>query len=277
MEKKERGASGFHRYYERIFPDRWAGLRAILEGDGLATEWSWSGSAGEPRYYLDPASLAVAHLLPLGERNLDLCAAPGGKTLVLAKRMVSLPAMHPDATLVANERSRERRARLHRVLETHLPQEVRTRLRITGHDATRWGLHEPDWYDAILADVPCSSERHVLTAPEALAQWSSSRISRLAVQQFAILAAAIDSLRAGGHVLYSTCALTTLENDAVLERALQRRGDKVEILVLDPGQFPPEAAGLRAGVERTTWGLQIMPDRCGGAGPMYCALLRRVS
>jgi 16S rRNA C967 or C1407 C5-methylase (RsmB/RsmF family) len=279
-----RGAEGFHRYYGELYPDRWTVLRAALAAENTPVGWTLSG----PLYYLDPASLVTAHLLPLGERNVDLCAAPGGKALILAHRMSR--EAPPEAVLVANERSRERRARLHRVLQEHLPAEIRERVQTTGHDATRWGVHQPESCDAILADVPCSSERHVLAAPDALAQWSESRVTRLAIQQFAILAAAIDSLRPGGHVLYSTCALTPRENDAVLEKALKRRKDKVELVLLEPGDLrgaplhegdlrgtplPPEAAAILKTVERTEFGLQFMPDRCGGAGPMYCALLRR--
>lgn len=283
MKNRERGAAGFSRYYETLFARRWADLRVHLEQESPALAWSWSDETDTPAYYLDPASVAVAYLLPLGEQNLDMCAAPGGKTLVLARRLAAQPATDRDSTLIANERSRERRARLHRVLEEHLPPEIRARVQVTGHDATRWGLHQPDRYDAILADVPCSSERHVLADSRALAQWGRSRITRLAAQQFAILAAAIDSLRPGGHLLYATCALTPLENDEVIHRALHRRREKVELVPLTPHDvrtsLPRGIAAthpaLLEGVEQTQAGLRILPDRCGGAGPMYCALLRR--
>jgi 16S rRNA C967 or C1407 C5-methylase (RsmB/RsmF family) len=284
-----RGGGGFHDYYRSLFGERWGTLQVALEREGPRIAWSFNDDAGPVPYYLDPASVAVAHLLPLGERNLDLCAAPGGKTLVLARRLAEARVVSgPDTTerdqdrydktgtshvsLVANERSRERRARLRRVLEDHLPEEVRAFIRITGYDATRWGLHEPDHYDAILADVPCSSERHVLAAPRELDRWSDTRVRRLALQQFSILAAAIDSLRPGGHVLYSTCALTPEENDAVIRRALTRRESKVKLVTPDALQH---SAAIISGAEATEFGLRIMPDRCEGAGPLYCALLQR--
>lgn len=287
-----KGADAFHRYYRALYGPRWEILREALATAGPHLAWTHTGGcagdkggsdgcagqgfatgippADTPVYRLDPASVAVAHLLPLGESNLDLCAAPGGKTLILARRMLDISSA---ATLLSNERSRERRARLRRVLEEHLPPAVQARVRVTGYDATRWGLYEPGRYDAILADVPCSSERHVLAATQELARWSRSRVRRLATQQFAILAAAIDSLRPGGHVLYATCALTPDENDCVVERALTRRADRVDLVTLEPrlgGQVRTDVTA-----EATEFGIQILPDRSDGAGPMYCALLRR--
>ncbi|SIQ47233.1 16S rRNA methyltransferase RsmF [Alkalispirochaeta americana] len=258
--KQPRGEALFHGYYQDLFGDRWPALQQALEGEALRIP------VNDPPYYLDPASAAVARLLPLGQRNLDLCAAPGGKTLVLAGRL------EEQATLTANERSQARRDRLRRVLKEHLPRDVQQRLRVTSHDARRWGLHEPDQYDAILADVPCSSERHVLADPTELARWNPRRIDRIAITQFAILAAAIDSAKPGGYVLYVTCALANRENDLLLERTLARRGHRVEVLPLDPESLARE--GIR-GAEKTTWGLHILPDRCNGAGPLYCSLLRR--
>ncbi|WP_018525100.1 hypothetical protein [Alkalispirochaeta alkalica] len=258
--RKPTGEALFHEYYRELFGDRWDSLRNALAGDSPRI------ALGDPPYYLDPASAAVARLLPLGKKNLDLCAAPGGKTLILASRLGE------GATLTANERSRARRERLRRVLKEHLPGDLHPRLHVTGHDAQRWGLHEPNQYDAILADVPCSSERHVLADPLELARWNPKRIRRIATTQFAILAAAIDSARPGGYILYVTCALTDQENDLLLERALARRGQRVEALSLDPASLSGE--GLSS-PEATTWGLQILPDRCDGAGPLYCALLRR--
>lgn len=304
-----RGETGFHHYYRSVYGERWDALLVALQADGPRLAWTFDDELRAPAYYLDPASVVVAHLLPLGERNLDMCAAPGGKALVLARRLVQLETesrtgesepgddntrIRPGPfSLVVNERSRDRRARLRRVLEDHLPEAARRFVRITGHDAARWGLHEPEHYDAILADVPCSSERHVLAAPRELERWSDTRVRRLAVQQFAILAAAVDSLRPGGHVLYATCALTPEENDAVVSRALARRSDRIELV--SPGSLqsvsgsersseeaaphsaamPASAAAALAGAEATEFGLHIMPDRCGGAGPLYCALLRR--
>ena len=247
----------FEGYYAELFADRWPRLRAALLAEGCYEELT--DGLTKP-YYLDPASAAAARLLPLpaGGRVLDACAAPGGKTLVLAGRLPE------GARLVANERSGARRARLHRVVDEHLPAERRERLSVTGHDATRWGLYEQNAYDAILLDVPCSSERHLLSAPSHLARWSPKRSRRLAVQAFAMVAAMIDALRPGGSLVYATCALTGRENDAVIEKALDRRGALIELQDL-----------ALPGGEATEFGVAVLPDTARGSGPLYAAMLRK--
>jgi 16S rRNA C967 or C1407 C5-methylase (RsmB/RsmF family) len=255
---REKGASGFERYYQQMYGERWPALKIAL----LTPKHSvaYEEHLTQP-YYLDAASVDVARLLPVAGAHdvLDLCAAPGGKALVVAGTMDS------DAQLTANERSRRRRSRLISVLDAHLPPEVRSRVTVTGHDASLWGVYQPDRWDAVLADVPCSSEQHVLQDSAELANWSHSRIKRLSVQQGAILAAAVDSLRSGGHALYVTCALTSEENDAVVRKVLGKRGESVELAPL-PG-LP--------GSEATEFGLQILPDRAAGTGPLYCALVKK--
>jgi len=295
-----RGASGFEAYYAGLFGERWPKLRAALlaerardgagaqtrclresafarghataqlEGEELPVAGCWRVSAATPwaertshgllaYYAMDPASVVAAHALPLEGAGhiLDLCAAPGGKALVLAERAA------PDARLVLNDRSPERRVRLQKVLADYLPEEVRARISVTGHDGRSVGVRKPGAFDAVLLDAPCSSEAHVLADLAALEQWSSTRSERLSRDQYALLTAALLAVRTGGHVLYATCALSPLENDGVVQRLLARGRHPAEVL--------PVAAPLGS---RTEFGWQILPDETG-FGPMYLALLRR--
>ncbi|MEX2441979.1 MAG: RsmB/NOP family class I SAM-dependent RNA methyltransferase [Alkalispirochaeta sp.] len=256
---REKGPAGFERYYTDIYGSRWAQLKPALLTS--TARIAFDEGLTQP-YYLDPASVEVARLLPVaGARNiLDLCAAPGGKALVVAGRM------DPEAEMTANERSRRRRARLMAVLDGHLPPELRRRVSVTGHDAAQWGIYQPASWDAVLADVPCSSEQYVLQDSAELAKWSRSRVKRLAIQQGAILAAAVDALRSGGHALYVTCALTPEENDAVVGKVLRKRADTVTLAALPT---LPNA-------EATEFGVQILPDRASGAGPLYYALVKKL-
>lgn len=247
----------FYAYYEKIFGPRWEKLY-----NALLTEPHYH-TLGAPLlrpYYLDKASLIAASTLPLspGDKILDMCAAPGGKTLVLAAR---LP---PSARLVANEKSRSRRARLHCVLKDHLPDELRERVQITGHDALRWCLYEPEGFEKILLDVPCSSERHIAGSPKYRKNWSPARTKHLAAQAYAMISSAFLVLKPGGILLYSTCALSPLENDSVVDKLLRRRKGHINVLNAESTQG-----------EKTDFGLHILPDAAGSMGPIYFSLLEK--
>lgn len=255
------GEAAFREHYLSLFAERWAALEAALlqPGDSVG----FCAHEGAEPYYMDSASIFAATALELpGEGQvLDACAAPGGKSLVLASR---LP---PGTRLVANELSADRRRRLKAVLDAHLGGELRARVIATGKDAASLCRSMPAAFDAILLDAPCSSERHVLADPRALAEWKPSRIRGLAQRQWALLSSALIMLKSGGCLVYSTCALADEENDGVVARAADRYGSG---LVFERPSYagPGEA-------EETRFGLAILPDRAGGAGPMYVCRMRQ--
>ncbi|MCF0214882.1 MAG: RNA methyltransferase [Fibrobacteraceae bacterium] len=249
----------FFDYYESLFGERWASLLESLKGDGLAVKLQF-GDNLEP-YYLDEASVFAAEALQVepGMDVLDMCAAPGGKSLVLASMLKG------EGSLQSNDRSPDRRLRLGRVLENSLPEDWRRIIKVTGFDGMRFGLHRKECYDRILIDAPCSSDRHVLASPTHLAEWSSKRVKRLSVEQGALLASAVDALKPGGQLVYGTCALSPLENDRVVEKILKKR----------PAMELVEIPNLLAGADRTEYGVHILPDRSQGRGPIYCAKMKK--
>lgn len=248
----------FERYYGDLFGDRWTGLRDALLAEPSYVELSDGLLQG---YHMDGASYHTARVLAQlpGTPVLDMCAAPGGKTLVLAR------SLGDDYQIVANEKSAGRRSRLGRVLDEHLSPDVRRRVQVTGYDGVRFGLHRPNAFARVLVDVPCSSERHILSSQTHLAKWSPARTKHLSIQAYSLLSSALMSTRQGGYVLYSTCALSPLENDAVIAKAQHRFGDR--ILIVSPE--------LPVG-RRTDHGWEVTPDRDAGMGPMYAALLHKV-
>lgn len=251
--------SDFDSYYQALYQERWPALRAALCQE--RSPISLSGGLMR-EYWLDEASLLAAQSLSVerGDAVLDMCAAPGGKTLVLAL------ALDGEGSLTANDRSADRRARLRRVIADHLDERLRAPITVTSHDATKWSLYEMDAYDKILLDAPCSSERHVLTDEKALRAWSPSRPKRLAITQFAMLAAALEAVKVGGTILYVTCSINSGENEDVIEKLHMRRA----------GRFREETADL-AGFEKRRWGSIILPDASDGKGPLYLCLIRRMS
>ncbi|HTM44580.1 MAG TPA: RsmB/NOP family class I SAM-dependent RNA methyltransferase [Polyangiaceae bacterium] len=211
-------------------------------------------------YVMDPASVLAARQVDVAEssRVLDLCAAPGGKSLILAERFAA------HGQLVLNDRSPLRRKRLLQVLKDYVPEAVRARIRVHAHDGRLWGKREALAYDAILLDAPCSSEQHVLRDVKELALWSPKRIQRLSRDQLSLLRSAFAALRPGGLLIYCTCALADDENDGVIEELLRR----------DPSA---QVAPLQLPIgEPTRYGWHILPDKTG-FGPLFIARLNKSS
>ncbi len=251
----------FDDFYRGLYQDRWESLKAsFLRQPSPVT---LPGPLLRP-YYMDSASILAAESLPVmqGDSVLDMCAAPGGKTLAIALKLKGTGA------LTANDRSSARRSRLHSVISECLPPDYRSNITVTGHDSSKWGLFEQDKYDAILLDAPCSSERHVITSPEAMAQWSPSRSKRLSIQQFAMLASALRAVKTGGFILYSTCSICPTENQDVVERLFARRPGCVEEMPLPESSEPSS--------EPLTHGCIVMPDSQDNCGPLFFCLIRRI-
>ena len=152
--KQKKSRTTFDEFYKEIYCGRW---ERIKESFSLEKENVNLSDELKRPYFLDPASKMVASLLPVerGERILDMCSAPGGKTLSIALRLKG------EGELVSNDRSPDRRTRLKTVIEECLSEDYRRIITIKGFDASSWCLYEQDAYDAVLLDAPCSSERHV--------------------------------------------------------------------------------------------------------------------
>jgi 16S rRNA (cytosine1407-C5)-methyltransferase len=218
---------------------------------------------------MDRASILAAQSLRLPPEEapetpgtlLDACAAPGGKSLVIASRMGPL-------RLLSNEFSRARRRRLSLVLDEHLEDGKRKQVSISGFDASALGARRSEWgrFAGILLDAPCSSERHLMRNRGALGEWTAARPRSLAKRQWALLSAAFLLLRPGGSLVYSTCALSAEENDPVVDRLFEKYGDQV---IPDPPDFSPG--------EETRRGRLILPDRCKGMGPLYVARIKKAA
>ena len=267
------GADGFEQYYCELYGERWQALKDSFAGEGSSVEYHVTGA--EKSYFLDSASVLAALCLPLdnSEDLLDLCAAPGGKTLVLASRM---PA---DAKLSSNERSPERKHRLSTVVQTCLPSEISERVITSCSDGATWCTRQNECFDRILLDAPCSSERHVIADPKYLNNWSPSRIKTVTTEQWALLSSAYRLLRPEGILLYSTCALCPQENDEMIERLYKKfNKDGTAFSLLEPAPQLEEISAFvqdleLPGFEKTKYGYMIMPDKQNGAGPIYFSII----
>ena len=243
----QRGSDAFELHFKTLYGSRWTALRAALEAPPVPED-HLEGLL-KP-YFLDQASVVAAKALQVrpGDHVLDLCAAPGGKTLVLAL------ALCGNGRLVSNDRSAARRQRLLKVVNEHLPAELKSIVKITGYDGTRWGLFEKNVYNKILIDAPCSSERHLLHHSQYLKDWSPHRTKTLAQQGLALLCAGLEALRPEGRLVYSTCSISPHENQGLIDRFLKKR----------PGQW------------RLIETNEIFPDQHQGRGPLFWTVLEKL-
>lgn len=287
-----KGQEGFDSFYSQMYGERWPRLKEALLApkkhvaianpyahhkfievpltvNGISFDHDVRESFPKPEknhhdyvnyYLLDAASILPVEALNIqpGERVVDLCAAPGGKSFLCAIKMKG------QGLLVSNDRSAARRARIHRIFDDYIPKTEQKNLTVTGYDATKWGLYQKSMYDKVLLDAPCSSERHVLEDSKELALWAPGRTKAIAITQFAMLASALDIVKVGGTIVYSTCALSKLENDDIIAKLYQKRPGKFELIHKEFSFGGP-----------TEFGWQVLPDTTGW-GPFYLAVIKRI-
>ncbi|MCP3868577.1 MAG: RsmB/NOP family class I SAM-dependent RNA methyltransferase [Gammaproteobacteria bacterium] len=150
-----------------------------------------------------------------GETVLDLAAAPGGKTLLMAAMMEN------RGQLSAVESVKGRFFRLRSNLERHGVTMVKTYLM----DGRAVGSKVPERFDRVLLDAPCSSEARFNTRePSSWSHWSLKKIKESARKQRRLLDSAIRSLKPGGELLYCTCSFAPEENEMIVDAQLRRYG-----------------------------------------------------
>ena len=205
-------------------------------------------------YLQEPSAMIPAAVLNAqpGERILDLCAAPGGKTTQNALRMAG------QGTIVCNEPIRDRAKILSRNVERMgIPNAIV--VSAWPQDLARiW----PEAFDAIQCDAPCSGEGMFRRHPETREEWNAESPAGCAKRQGEILDSAAIMLRPGGRLVYSTCTLNRIENEGVVEAFLRRHHD----FILEAFELPNLSA--------PTGMLTIYPHRIKGEGH-FVALLRR--
>jgi 16S rRNA (cytosine967-C5)-methyltransferase len=162
------------------------------------------------------AAMRVARLLDPqpGERVLDLCAAPGGKSTHLAA------LMEDQGEVLAVERDRRRAGVLARTVQRLGAAAVRVELA----DAAR-GRLEGAVFDRVLVDPPCSGLGVLQARPDLRWRITPERIAEMAATQAAILAAGAQAVRPGGVLVYSTCTISPTENERPIAAFLDSHAD----------------------------------------------------
>lgn len=218
-------------------------------------------------YYIqEPSAQAVAELAAAqpGERVLDLCASPGGKTTHLAAQMQG------QGLLVANEVDGGRIRGLLDNIE-RWGASVAVVSAPLDRLAEQWG----PYFDRVVLDAPCSGEGMFRKEPEAIKHWGPSAPERAARLQKNLIQSAGELLRPGGVLVYSTCTFAPEENEGVIEHFLQHNPDfALEDAHLHPSFAPGQGQWVQ-GLHNLQQTARLWPHRLQGEGH-FLAKLRRL-
>lgn len=246
------------------------GAHTVVAGDVTATD---AFRAGRMRIQDEGSQLigelaagCATNFAQNQEKILDACAAPGGKTMILAER-------NPQAHIVACESNPKRLDAMRERLAGRETIECRL--------ADAAALNEDTVFDAALVDVPCSGIGTLGRNPEIRHRLRLEDLARHAERQCAILRGALRAVRPGGSVVYSTCSLEPEENEQVVAAILAENGDvrqvslsrTIEDLLRRGILTEAGAERLRACITREG-ALRLLPGAMGTDG-FFVALLER--
>ncbi|MFD1428716.1 RsmF rRNA methyltransferase first C-terminal domain-containing protein [Lacticaseibacillus mingshuiensis] len=191
---------------------------------GPAIPWSPTGEYGKVDgngidhvsgyvYSQEPSAQFVAAVCAAtpGQRVLDLCAAPGGKTTQLAGQLQG------EGLLVANEINAGRA----KILASNLERFGVQNAVVTNNAPAELAAELPASFDLILVDAPCSGEGMFRKDPDAMQYWSPDLVAQCATRQREIVAEAVKMLRPGGTLVYSTCTFAPEEDEQLAVWAVQ--------------------------------------------------------
>lgn len=210
---------GFHPEPWNDFPNIWiVPENSVPEGKALGKSLShFLGNI----YIQNPASMMPPLVLDPrpGERVLDLCAAPGSKTSLMAAMMKG------KGLLVANDRSKKRlQSLVFNLRRCGVPN-----ILFFNHFGEHFGNLYYERFDRILVDPPCSALGTLGKNPEVLTWWEPRRSESLARVQLSLLISGLKALKLGGRLVYSTCTITPEENESVLDQVLRKFGSALEV------------------------------------------------
>lgn len=217
-------------------------------------------------YYIqEPSAMAPAAYLDAqpGERILDLCAAPGGKSTQIAA------AMRGEGLLISNEIHPARA----KILSENIERMGIRNAMVTNESPQSLAKVFEAYFDRIMVDAPCSGEGMFRKNADACDEWSPENVAICAQRQAEILECAASMLRPGGRMVYSTCTFAPEENEGTISRFLEKHP---EFSIVDVPHYETMSEGVAAwtdapqpGLERT---IRLFPHHVDGEGH-YLAVL----
>lgn len=219
-------------------------------------------------YYIqEPSAMAPAEYLGVrpGERVLDLCAAPGGKSTQIGA------SLKGEGIFIANEIHPTRA----KILSENIERMGIQNALVTNETPESLAEYFIEYFDRILVDAPCSGEGMFRKNEDAGAEWSPENVVLCAKRQAGILDCAASMLRPGGRIVYSTCTFAPDENEGSVSRFLLRHPEffivKVEKRNGMSGGVPEWTKNPAKGIEDT---IRLWPHKLEGEGH-YLAVLEK--
>lgn len=208
-------------------------------------------------YYLqDPSAMLVAAFLPIskGDYILDMCAAPGGKTIQTA--------FHEEVTVVANDISYPRAL----TLSSNIERMGLGNVMVTAMNLHQFPLSYRHFFDSIILDAPCSGSGMFRKQEEMRLDWTYNKVLECAKTQKELLSLADSFLKPGGHLLYSTCSFSYEEDEAPILDFLNEHED-YELISLPSSPSFYEHPSLKGSIH-------LFPSLYQGEG-QFIALLHK--
>lgn len=222
------------------------------------------------QYYIqEAASMLPVELFDLAPLRdplvLDLSASPGGKTTHLVSRL------EDHGLVVANDAAAPRIAALKLVLQTW----GATHAVVTRFPGEWFGVWYPQTFDRVLLDAPCSMQGLRVSESHPLRPVTGREIGQLAQRQTGLLTSALQAVKVGGEVVYSTCTLTVAENEQVVDAVLRAFAGQVEVVDVQSRLPNPAPGWVAEGLAEAVRGtVRLFPHLYGTAG-FFAALLRK--
>ncbi|GFS09326.1 5-methylcytosine rRNA methyltransferase NSUN4 [Elysia marginata] len=252
-------------------------LKTFVFPSGVVSKFpspkSYNGVLGY--YLMDAASILPVLALDVQptDKVLDLCAAPGGKSYLILQSL----RFYEGGKLHCNDSAQARLSRLRSVLKLYFPQDVVQQITVTKMDGTSVF---PTAYNKVLVDVPCNSDRHVVTEDENNLFKISRTRERLDLVhlQKNLLISAIKSCLPGGTIVYSTCTLSPAQNDGVIQAVAEELWEtsEMEVAVQDLSNIRHALSHTFKFYDKSRYGLTVLPTLLNNFGPSYVAKLRRM-
>ena len=219
-------------------------------------------------YYIqEPSAMAPVPFLEAkpGERILDLCASPGGKSTQIADYMKG------EGILICNE--------IHPVRAKNLSENIErmgiVNAIVTNETPQHLAQVFAGYFDKILVDAPCSGEGMFRKNEEASVEWSEENVTLCANRQDEVLREASKMLRPGGRLVYSTCTFAPEEDEGAISRFLKENPDfYIEKVACPEGFMSGVPTWTEEAAEDITYTLRLMPHMVEGEGH-YLAVLKR--